>query len=92
MQVQFHLLISNNYFKEALAVECAFYFKTGNLMIVIPPKNAAEEMAKYLCSAVLCLYFVKAVCIPTVSGVLIPCNYANDTLMRCNCKFIKQQG
>lgn len=34
----------------------------------------------------------KVVCIPTENGVPIPCNYANDTLMRCNCEFIKQQG
>lgn len=42
---------------------------------------------------VLHLFFsFKVVCIPTVNGVPIPCNYANDTLMRCNCEFIKQQG
>lgn len=69
-----------------------FYFKTVNALFVIPPKDATEAMAKYLCSAVLCLYFFKVVCIPTVSGVPIPCNYANETLMRCNCEFIKQQG
>lgn len=69
-----------------------FYFETVNSLIVILPKDATEAMAKYLCSAVLCLYFFKVVCIPTVSGVPIPCNYANDTLMRCNCEFIKQQG
>lgn len=42
-----------------------------------------------------CTFFffsVKVVCIPTVNHVPIPCNYANDTLMRCNCEFIKQQG
>lgn len=44
-------------------------------------------------NAVLHLFFVfKVVCIPTVNSVPIPRNYANDTLMRCNCEFIKQQG
>lgn len=38
------------------------------------------------------LLFFKVLCIPTVNGVPIPCDYANDTLMRCNCEFIKQQG
>lgn len=44
-------------------------------------------------TAVLHLFFVfKVVCIPTVNSVPIPRNYANDTLMRCNREFIKQQG
>lgn len=61
--------------------------------------HAAEvhEKSKNICAAaahniVLHPLFFKVVCIPAVNAVLIPCNYANDTLMRCNCEFIKQQG
>lgn len=69
-----------------------FCFEAVNSLIIMPPEDTSKATAEYLCNAVLHLYFFKVACIPTVNGVPIPCNYANDTLMRCNCEFIKQQG
>lgn len=68
-------------------------FGTVKTLISSPPKNMNSiKISAVAHSIVLHLFFFKVVCIPTVNGVPIPCNYANDTLMRCNCEFMKQRG